>query len=55
MMKKANIVILMLTTSAKPADLKRVQEIEDITGYKTKPLLGEMQNDILEKYFTYYM
>lgn len=53
--QKARITILMLTTSANPADLKRAQEMEDVTGYKTKPLSVAMLQDILNNYFPDYL
>jgi CheY-like chemotaxis protein len=53
--QKARITILMLTTSVNPADLKKAQEMEDVTGYKTKPLSVEMLTEILEKYFPEYI
>ncbi|MCW3122419.1 MAG: Response regulator, partial [Flavipsychrobacter sp.] len=53
--QKARITILMLTTSANPADIKKAQEIEDVTGYKTKPLSVEMLTEIFEKYFPEYL
>lgn len=52
--KKSRITIMMLTTSANPADLKRAQELEDVTGYQTKPLSTEMLNEILDNYFSDY-
>ena len=53
--QKARITIMMLTTSANPADIKRAEEIEDVTGYRCKPLSVEVLNDILEKYFPEYI
>jgi len=53
--QKARITILMLTTSVNPADLERAKQIEDVTGYKTKPLSVEMLTDILQKYFPEYL
>lgn len=53
--QKARITILMLTTSANPDDVIKAQEMEDVTGYKTKPLSVEMLNDILEKHFSDYL
>jgi CheY-like chemotaxis protein len=49
--RKARITIMMLTTSANPDDVRKAQEMEDVTGYKTKPLSVEMLTDIMEKYF----
>lgn len=53
-LQKARITILMLTTSANPADLRRAQEMEDVTGYKTKPLSVEMLTEIIDNYFPEY-
>ena len=53
--RKARITILMLTTSANPADIKRAAEMEDVTGYKTKPLSVDMLNEILQNYFSDYL
>ncbi len=53
--QKAKITILMLTTSANPADVKRAEEMEDVTGYRCKPLSVEMLTEILEKYFSEYL
>lgn len=52
--QKAKITIVMLTTSANPDDLKRAREMEDVTGYKTKPLSKEMLTEILNSYFSDY-
>ena len=52
--QKAPITIMMLTTSANPDDIKRANEIEDVTGIKTKPLSVEMLNEILANHFKDY-
>lgn len=52
--QKARITIMMLTTSANPDDIKRANEIEDVTGIKTKPLSVEMLNEILAMHFQDY-
>ncbi len=52
--QKARITIMMLTTSANPDDIKRANEIEDVTGIKTKPLSVEMLNEILAIHFQDY-
>ncbi len=52
--QKSRITIMMLTTSANPDDLKKAQEMEDVTGYQTKPLSPEMLNEILDTYFSDY-
>lgn len=53
--RKARITILLLTTSANPDDIRKAQEMEDVTGYKTKPLSTEMLTEILEKHFPDYL
>src|SRR3954469_11613715 len=53
--QKARITILMLTTSVNPADVIKAEQIEDVTGFKTKPLSTEMLTEILEKYFPEYV
>lgn len=53
--QKARITIMMLTTSANPDDIKRANEIEDVTGIKTKPLSVEMLTEILSNHFQDYL
>jgi CheY-like chemotaxis protein len=48
---KKQIIILMLTTSANPADLERAKKIEEVTGFKVKPLTKEMLAEIMKDYF----
>lgn len=50
--QKAEIVIVMLTTSANPDDIKRAETIAEVNGFKVKPLTEEMLNEILEKHFS---
>ena len=52
--QKARITIMMLTTSANPDDIRKAKEIEEVTGYQTKPLTTEMLNEILDTYFLDY-
>jgi CheY-like chemotaxis protein len=51
---KARITIMMLTTSANPDDVDKAKQIEDVTGFKTKPLTEEMLNGIIDEYFSDY-
>lgn len=53
--QKAKIVIMMLTTSANPDDVKRAKEIEEVTGFETKPLTPEMLEEIMKNYFPTYL
>ncbi len=45
------IIIVMLTTSANPADIERAQKIAEVNGFKVKPLTAEMLDEIMETYF----
>ena len=49
--KKARIVIVMLTTSLNPADLKRAKEIKEISDFRNKPLTVGMLEEIIEHHF----
>ncbi len=40
-----------LSTSANPVDIKRAKEIEEVTGFETKPLSKEMMTEILNEHF----
>jgi CheY-like chemotaxis protein len=48
---KANVVIVMLTTSLNPDDRAKASNIPDVSGFETKPLTPEKLQAILEKYF----
>jgi CheY-like chemotaxis protein len=50
--KKAKVVLLMLTTSLNPDDVKKANKIQEVKGFKNKPLTIEMMQDILKAYFT---
>jgi CheY-like chemotaxis protein len=52
--QKSRITIMMLTTSANPDHIRKAQEIEEVTGYQTKPLSPEILNEILDTYFPDY-
>ncbi len=49
--KKAKVIIVILSTSANPADIKRSQEISEVADFETKPLSEEAIANILEHYF----
>ncbi len=49
--QKADVLIVILTTSANPDDIKKAEEIEDVTGFETKPLTKELMYEILQQYF----
>jgi CheY-like chemotaxis protein len=49
--QKANVVIVMLTTSLNPDDRAKAQQISEVTGFETKPLTIDKLQGLLEKYF----
>ena len=49
--QKANVVIVMLTTSLNPDDRAKASSLPDVSGFETKPLTPEKLQSILEKYF----
>ncbi len=53
--QKAKVVVMILTTSANPDDIKKAKEIEDITGFETKPLSREIMMEILNQHFQDYL
>ena len=53
--QRARVLIMILSTSANPDDIKRAKEIEEVTGFKTKPLTEEMMTGILNQYFQDYL
>lgn len=52
---KSRTLIMMLTTSANPDDIKKAKGIKEVTGFETKPLTVEMMNDLLNEHFQDYM
>jgi len=52
--QKARVVIMVLTTSQNPDDIKKAKEIQEVTGFKTKPLDEKMMTEILTQYFQDY-
>lgn len=53
--QRAKVLIIILTTSANPDDIQRAKEIEEVTGFNTKPLTKEYLAEILEQYFPEYL
>jgi CheY-like chemotaxis protein len=49
--RKANVVIVMLTTSLNPDDRAKANKMPDVSGFETKPLTPEKLQSILKKYF----
>ncbi len=49
--KRVDIVLIMLTTSLNPDDLKMANSFSTINGYRNKPLTVKMLEEIIEEYF----
>ena len=49
--QERSIIIIMLSTSYNPKDIEKARQIEEVSGFKVKPLTEEMLTEILEKYF----
>ncbi len=49
--QRGKIVIIMLTTSSNPDDLKKAENFPLITCFKHKPLTVDILKEIMEKYF----
>tara|TARA_R110002050_G_scaffold67407_1_gene145863 strand:+ start:1414 stop:1839 length:426 start_codon:yes stop_codon:yes gene_type:complete len=49
--KKDDIILIMLTTSLNPDDLKKAQSFSAVKGYRNKPLTVEIIEEIVEEYF----
>ena len=49
--KKADIVLIMLTTSLNPDDEKRTEAIPEVSGFENKPLNQSQLDRLLKKYF----
>jgi CheY-like chemotaxis protein len=49
--KKADVIVVMLSTSGNPDDIKRAESNPEISGYNTKPLHPDLMLDIIERHF----
>lgn len=49
--QKADIVLIMLTTSLNPDDELRTRTIPEVAGFENKPLNQQRLKGLLEKYF----
>jgi CheY-like chemotaxis protein len=50
--KKADTVLIMLTTSLNPDDEKRTLQIPEVSGFENKPLNQSQMERLLKKYFS---
>ena len=49
--QKAKVLIVILTTSANPDDIRRAKEMEEVSGFSTKPLSAEFLDKLIEEHF----
>ncbi|NJB70036.1 CheY-like chemotaxis protein [Saonia flava] len=49
--EQGDIILIMLTTSLNPDDLKKANGFSSISGYRNKPLTVEMIDEICEEFF----
>lgn len=49
--KKADVIVVMLSTSGNPDDIKRAESNPEISGYNTKPLHPDLMLEIIERHF----
>lgn len=49
--KKGRVVVVMLTTSMNPDDLKKAESMGLVSGFKNKPLSHDALNEILKHHF----
>lgn len=49
--QKAQIIIVMLSTSLNPDDEKKAREIKEINDFRSKPLTMKMFTDLVEEFF----
>ena len=52
MVKKDEIVIVMLTTSINPEDQAKAETIEEVSGFRNKPLTTDIIYELLQAHFT---
>jgi len=53
--QKARGIIVILSTSANPDDIKKAKQIQEVTGFETKPLSKEMMTALLKEHFQDYL
>ena len=49
--KKSKVVVVILSTSANPDDIRKSQELDEVSDFETKPLTEEAIANILEHFF----
>jgi CheY-like chemotaxis protein len=48
---QSRAIVVMLTTSENPDDQQKARDMNVASDFKTKPLTGEMLEEIIDKYF----
>jgi CheY-like chemotaxis protein len=49
--KQGKLIVVILTTSENPDDVRRATEKDIATEFRNKPLTKEMLNELIEKFF----
>jgi CheY-like chemotaxis protein len=49
--QKAQIIIVMLSTSLNPDDEKRAREIKEINDFRSKPLTMKLFTELVQEFF----
>ncbi len=49
--QKGKIIVIMLTSSPNPEDVKKSEEIDEVSDFLKKPLTKDLLNEILQKHF----
>lgn len=52
LLPEQQVILIMLTTSLDPEDLKRAESYKQVKDYLTKPLTEEKIKEILDKHFS---
>jgi CheY-like chemotaxis protein len=48
---RAKMIVVMLSTSSNPEDLKKAEQIPEVAEFQVKPLSKKMISEIMERYF----
>ncbi|KGO80742.1 chemotaxis protein CheY [Flavobacterium beibuense F44-8] len=48
------MIVVMLTTSENPDDIEKAKSRGALSAFRTKPLTGEMLEEVLERFFNFH-
>lgn len=48
------MIVVMLTTSENPDDMEKAESLGSLSAFRTKPLTGEMLEEVLERFFKFH-